>query len=59
MSMPLSAPLQHIGWVDAAKLTPRAGDDAAAVGWHFADAPPTLAFDHAKILTITRQEFKI
>jgi len=36
--------------VDAAAIDPRAGDDAAEVGWHpLADLPP-LAFDHRMIL---------
>ena len=39
-----------LGRVDAATLTPVAADDAAEVGWHFIDAPPALAFDHAQIL---------
>jgi 8-oxo-dGTP diphosphatase len=39
-----------VGGVDAKKLKPIAADDAAAVGWHFVDSPPPLAFDHAKIL---------
>ena len=41
-----------LGRVDATKLKPVAADDAAEVGWHYVDAPPPLAFDHAKILTI-------
>jgi 8-oxo-dGTP diphosphatase len=36
--------------VDASKLKPVASDDAAAVDWYAADAPPPLAFDHAQIL---------
>lgn len=36
--------------VDVEALTPRAGDDAAAVGWHRLDKLPPLAFDHGMIL---------
>src|SRR5262249_45123626 len=39
-----------IGRVNAKKLKPVAADDAAEAGWHYLDAPPKLAFDHAKIL---------
>lgn len=28
----------------------RAGDDAAAVGWHAASSPPPLAFDHRTLV---------
>jgi len=42
--------IAFIGRVDAATLKPIAADDAAEVAWHFVDAPPKLAFDHAKIL---------
>jgi 8-oxo-dGTP diphosphatase len=41
-----------LGRVNAKKLKPQAGDDATAVAWHFLDAPPPLAFDHAKILAM-------
>lgn len=33
-----------------AQIAPRAGDDAAEVGWYPIDALPPLAFDHADIL---------
>lgn len=36
--------------VNIETLTPRAGDDAAAVGWHRLDKLPPLAFDHGMIL---------
>lgn len=39
-----------LGRVNARKLKPKAGDDAAAVTWHRIDAPPKLAFDHGIIL---------
>ena len=45
-----------LGRVDARKLKPVAGDDAAEVGWHFIDAPPPLAFDHAKILEVAKRK---
>lgn len=41
-----------LGRVSAAKLKPVAADDAAEVGWHYVDAPPQMAFDHAKILAL-------
>jgi 8-oxo-dGTP diphosphatase len=36
--------------VDAGQVSPRAGDDAAAVAWHPLERLPPLAFDHDKIL---------
>jgi len=44
------------GTVDPAKVKPMADDDAAAAAWHFADAPPPLAFDHGKILKMARRK---
>ena len=44
--------------VDAGKLTPEAGDDAAEVGWHPLRRPPPLAFDHARILACARRQLK-
>jgi 8-oxo-dGTP diphosphatase len=41
--------------VDAARLKPRAGDDAADAGWHLLDQPPPLAFDHGQILEHARR----
>jgi 8-oxo-dGTP diphosphatase len=41
--------------VEAMGLTPKAGDDAAEVGWHQLDRLPPLAFDHDKILARARQ----
>lgn len=45
-----------LGRVDASTLKPRAADDAAAVGWHYLDAPPPLAFDHAQILAVAKAQ---
>jgi 8-oxo-dGTP diphosphatase len=45
----------YLAVVDAAKLKPRAADDAAETGWHFLRRPPALAFDHAKILSFARR----
>lgn len=44
--------------VDQQNLRPRAEDDAAAVGWFPADAPPPLAFDHEKILQQAIQRYR-
>ena len=40
----------------APALRPRAGDDAAEVGWFDLCDPPPLAFDHADILAHARQK---
>lgn len=40
--------------VNAAKMTPRADDDAAEVGWHDLFRLPPLAFDHKEILRKAR-----
>jgi len=40
------------GRVNARLVKPQAADDAAEVGWHPVDDPPSLAFDHAKILKV-------
>ena len=37
--------------VDAAGQTIEAADDATEARWHYADALPGLAFDHAEIIT--------
>jgi 8-oxo-dGTP diphosphatase len=37
---------------------PKAADDARAVAWKSADDPPTLAFDHAKILATALRRFR-
>jgi len=43
----------------AQSIRPRAGDDAATVGWFDLLAPPSLAFDHADILAHARQALAI
>ena len=43
----------------ARSIQPRAGDDAADVGWFDLLAPPPLAFDHAEILAHARQALAI
>lgn len=45
----------YLAIVDPAKLTPRAGDDAADAAWFSAAKPPKLAFDHAVILRDARK----
>jgi 8-oxo-dGTP diphosphatase len=40
-------------------IHPRAGDDAADVGWFDLLAPPPLAFDHADILAHARRELAL
>src|ERR1019366_7065609 len=45
----------YLALVDAAKLEPTAGDDAAAVGWFSLARPPKLAFDHQDILVLARK----
>lgn len=45
----------YLASVDPAQVLPRAADDAAEVGWHALDAPPSLAFDHERILAFVRQ----
>jgi 8-oxo-dGTP diphosphatase len=41
--------------VHGAKVKPKAGDDAAEVGWFLLARPPKLAFDHREILALARQ----
>jgi 8-oxo-dGTP diphosphatase len=41
--------------VDAAQLQPRAGDDAAEIGWYSLRQLPPLAFDHEQILACARR----
>ena len=43
----------------AQSMHPRAGDDAAEVGWFDLQAPPCLAFDHADILAYARQALTV
>ncbi len=41
--------------VDAKRVTPMAGDDAAALSWHSLASPPTpLAFDHDQMIARVR-----
>ena len=51
----------HFALVSADKLQLHAASDAADVGWFSAYSPPSLAFDHAKILkyAITRLRYKL
>jgi 8-oxo-dGTP diphosphatase len=44
----------YLARVSPEKLSPIAGDDAAAVEWFALDSPPALAFDHADILARVR-----
>jgi 8-oxo-dGTP diphosphatase len=46
--------LAILGEAEGLALQPRAGSDAAEVGWFDLGTPPPLAFDHAEILTHAR-----
>jgi 8-oxo-dGTP diphosphatase len=46
----------YLARVGSAQVKPRAGDDAADVGWHYLHRPPALAFDHKKILAMVRKK---
>lgn len=49
----------YLALVDADDLQPRAGDDAAEVGWFSLARPPRgLAFDHKDILAVARKFLK-
>jgi len=48
----------YLAEVHAVDLEPRAGDDAAEVGWFSLARPPKLAFDHKDILAVARQFLK-
>jgi 8-oxo-dGTP diphosphatase len=48
----------YLARVDADDLQPRAGDDAAEVGWFSLKRPPKLAFDHQDILAVARKYLK-
>jgi 8-oxo-dGTP diphosphatase len=48
----------YLAEVDADRLQPRAGDDAAEVGWFALARPPKLAFDHKDILAVARRYLK-
>lgn len=45
-----SISIAYAGLVDWRKHTPRASDDAAAVGWFALEDLPPLAFDHHRIV---------
>jgi 8-oxo-dGTP diphosphatase len=42
----------------AVELRPKAGDDAAKVGWFSFNRPPRLAFDHSEILRKARRRLR-
>lgn len=48
----------YLALVDASRLSPKAADDAAEVGWFALARPPALAFDHAAILARARERLK-
>jgi 8-oxo-dGTP diphosphatase len=48
----------YLALVNAEDLQPRAGDDAAEVGWFSLARPPKLAFDHKDILAVARKYLK-
>jgi 8-oxo-dGTP diphosphatase len=48
----------YLALLDADQLQPRAGDDAAEVGWFSLRQPPKLAFDHKDILAVARKYLK-
>ena len=48
----------YLALVNAARLQPRAADDAAAVAWHPLHRLPPLAFDHADILACARKHLR-
>jgi 8-oxo-dGTP diphosphatase len=48
----------YLARVSAARVRPRAADDAAEADWHPLSRLPPLAFDHAQILTRARQRLR-
>lgn len=44
----------YLARVERDRVQPCAADDAAEAGWHPLDAPPELAFDHARVLEYAR-----
>lgn len=47
--------IAYVAYVNRKSMNAVAADDAAEVEWFFADRPPELAFDHAKILKDARK----
>lgn len=48
----------YFALIDGARLDPKAGTDAASVGWHPVDAMPPLAFDHARIVRYAHERLR-
>jgi 8-oxo-dGTP diphosphatase len=48
----------YLARIDFSQMKARAADDAAAVGWHYLDRPPRLAFDHREILAQVRKHIR-
>ena len=48
----------YLALVNPNDVEPRAGDDAAEVGWFALARPPKLAFDHKDILAAARKYLK-
>lgn len=48
----------YFALVDRAPLHPRAGTDAASVGWFDVDDLPELAFDHARIVAYAHERLR-
>lgn len=48
----------YMAQLSAARLAPRAQDDAAEVGWHPLDRLPPLAFDHGTVLALARRRVR-
>ena len=48
----------YLAQVDPRQVKPRAADDAAEVAWFPLQRPPTLAFDHRRILACARTHLR-
>ncbi len=48
----------YLGRLDAARVRPCPGDDAADAAWHPLHRLPPLAFDHAEIVTAARRHLR-
>jgi 8-oxo-dGTP diphosphatase len=48
----------YVTMVKPDRLKPKAGDDAAKVGWFPADSLPALAFDHKEIIATARAHLR-